>query len=215
MIAEASFFSLNSTAWTAIGAFATLLGTLAALAIALGLIDAIRTWFRRPQLTFRYDQCAQFSSEVNNAFWLRVPVEGRASKRSAKNVEIFLEAASKVTQGGSNRINGFVPMRLKWCNTEKPVCESIPAGSFRLLNVGYVQLQPQIQNVGGDLLVAFPSFVFAGEVATEAHTPLAMGVFELVLSITADGVPKTVVKARVVIRKPNENLGQPAKIERG
>jgi|GEM_PF-5076027 len=207
MLTESSFLWLDATAWMA-------LSTFAALAISLGVLDGIRTWFRRPKLAFRHDQCGEFSSNVNDAFWLRVPVQNEYSKRSAKNVEIFIEKAAKVTQAGSTSIQGFVPMRLKWCNTESPICELIPAGSFRLLNIGYVELQPQLLFVGERVLVDFPSFTFAGEVATEAHAPLALGVFELTLSITAEDVPRTFIKARVVIRKPNEDQGQPAKIER-
>lgn len=201
-----AFLGLNATTWTAIGTFA-------ALAIALGLTDAVRTLFRRPHLTLVYREFENFSSTINEAYWLRVPIQNQHGKRVAKNVEVFLEAAYKVTSSGRTPISDFVPMRLKWSNTELPSCNMIPSGSFRLLNIGYVELRPSVRQSGDNIQINFPSFVFAGEVTTEAHQPTARGVFELHMSITAEDLPVKQFSARVIIRNRNTQEGTPAKIE--
>lgn len=206
MLADSSFLWLDSTAWTA-------LGTLAALAIALGFLDWIRTWFRKPVLSFQVDKSEDHSSIINNIYWIRVPIYNKKSKRTAQNVEVFLESAAKISNGGSEIIKGFVPMRLRWSNTEAPWCDRIPPDSFRLLNIGFVELKGQAADEGESKIISFPTFTFAGEIHTEAHSPLALGGFELSLSITADDISPKPIKIRVIIRKPTEKQGRPAKIE--
>lgn len=208
-LAETTPLGLDKTWWTAIG-------TLLALAIALGgaFIPAIVRYLRRPKLRIEYERCSEFSSTVNDKYWLRIPISN-SGLEEAKNVEVFLEEFSKLSSEKTERISGIVPMRIKWCNTNNPSHPSIPQKSFRLLDLGSVDLNSKTKTEGDELQVlGFPSFTLGGEVHVESHAPLAMGSFLLTVSISADGISPHQHKVVIVVRKAKERKGPPAKVEK-
>lgn len=198
--AESTPLGLDSTWWTA-------LGTLVALLVALGgaFFPALAKRLRKPSLSLQISRAKEFSSTIDNAYWLRVPVANAEHKDEAKNVEVFLEAFVTITDGGRSPTVGFVPMRLKWCNTDQPSCPSIPAGSFRLLDLGAIETQARVQKQSGTLLVNFPEFRLAGEQSVDAHRPLATGTYELSLSISCEGTRTFIQHVRLELNPGNKN----------
>ncbi len=201
--------------WTALGVICTALGVITALAIALGgaFFPKWSKYCARPKLDILYTRVAEFSSTVNGAYWLRVPIYNDG-KSEAKNVEIFLEGFAKVSTTNVEPVFGTVPMRLLWCHTEQPSCPSIPAKSFRLLHLGSVGTQASTSVHGDTFTISFPAFELGGEVPTAAHSPLALGSFEIAATISADGVPSELLRFRVIVRKIGVQEGYPAKIEK-
>lgn len=209
MLAESTPFGLDKN-WL------TLIGTFVALAIAVGNGVIPKLWKRvfLSRLSISFDRVAEFSSEIDGRYWLRLPIANSTGKYEAKNVEVFLEDFAKLSSEGPQRLEGLVPMRLKWCSSGDTTCNSIPSGSFRLLELGYVDQKSNIRQEGQNFEVGFPTFSLSGEVAIGAHSPLALGSFLLTLTISAEGIPTQRQKIQVVVRKVRERAGFPAKVEK-
>jgi hypothetical protein len=198
MLADSTPFGLDATWWTA-------LGTLVALLIAIGSVlwGALMKRLARPKLSILFQRVAVFSSTIGNRYWLRVPIANAEGKDEAKNVEIFLQGFATISNEGNAPIEGSVPMRLLWCHNNQPFCASIPAGGFRLLGLGFLEIDGVLREGGQANVIDFPSFTLGGEVAIPAHAqvPLAAQSYLLTTTISADGVPTLEHKIRVVIRR--------------
>jgi hypothetical protein len=131
MIADSTFLWLDATAWTALATI---------VAAALGLYGAFWSnfwpWLRKPVLELGFDRFSEYSELIGNVWWLRLPVSNRASRRSAQNVEVFLESIREEYVQHPLQIPKFLPIRLIWAHGGGPVCDRIAGGAYRLLDLG-------------------------------------------------------------------------------
>lgn len=203
ILAEFAPLGLDSTWW----------GTIVALLIALGgaFFPAIVRKRKRPALSITYSRIEEFSSSDELYYWIRVPISNAVGKNEAKNVEVFLEEFLQESENGFQRRKGLVPMRIKWCHGEAPSCPSIPAGSFRLLHLGCVDLKTRFSEDGE---IQFPSLTIGGEVHIAAHAPIARGTFHLTLTISAEDAVTTQHRLSITLRPANDRNALPAVVRK-
>ncbi len=131
MIADSTFLWLDATAWTALATI---------VAAALGLYGAFWTsfwpWVRKPTLELGFNRLSEFSEPIGDVWWLRLPVSNGAGRRSAQNVEVFLESIREEYVQHPLQIPTFLPIRLMWAHGGGPVCDRIAGGAYRLLDLG-------------------------------------------------------------------------------
>ena len=198
--------------FTGLGAIGTWVACLVALGIAL--MPQLWKWLKRPSLSVLFPRIEEFSSEIGNAYWLRVPIANAAGKMEARNVEAYLENFEEVTGDGPQRIDGMVAMRMKWSNTDLPCCSSIPSGGFRLLDIGRVE-KDAIANIAGGLAsIDFPTLTLGGEIAVPAHAPLRFGTYRLSITISAQEMPPKSLKLDIMIRPAKSKDGPLARVAR-
>ena len=186
-----SFLGLDATAWTA-------LGTLSALAIAVGGAIAAplsgwisRKWFG-PKLSLRIEDAVRFSSSLDNgnSFWIRIPVQNERPSSAAEKVEVFLERATVISDHGREPLDHFLPMRLTWTYTNNgAVCDRITGETYKLIDVGVLLPKGVCETNGSQTtLVAPPIWRFTGEVFAHAPTALPFGSIEVSVIISAEHV---------------------------
>jgi hypothetical protein len=150
-----------------------------------------------------------YNSEVNGGYWLRLPIHNKAGRDAAQNVEVFLE--SVLALGPASAPVNAIPMRIGWCHGAQANCASIPGGGFRLLNLGVIQTGT-LQREGASFNVDLPRFIIGGETYAEAHAPLAIGSFEIGITLSATGVPPERRALRVKIRDPQDGTSPPGTV---
>ena len=214
MSAESNLFGLDSTWWSAIGTFVALV-----IALCGAFFPKLAAWWRRPSLKILSSKANEFNSKTGDYFWLRLPIGNSSSGDAAKNVEVFLEAFECISAERSQPAKGIVPMRLKWCHGERYSCPTIPASGFRLLDLAHLEYQSMTfvgDSVGDsvrNIECGIPALIITGEAEVESRVSLLERIFNVTLTISADGVSPKQHKIQILVRPISEKAEPYAKVD--
>jgi len=179
LLTQSAPFGIDSTWWTAFG-------VLIALAVAAGtpLIRGFIRWWLRLHLSIDAAREKNYTRPLQNRIWIRLPIRNASKFFTATNVEVFLEKVHLSFQDKATEV-ACVPLRFRWCHTEKPACDRIPSGSFRLLHLASYPMNhnpadPITLDLGGEVGGSLPS-VTSFQIPTNAR-------LKLTLSLSADGI---------------------------
>lgn len=138
LLADSTPLGLDNTWWTALAVIVAVLGP-----IIGWLIYKHNEHTTAPLLFLDHDAAKHFSGQDNGYHYIRLPIRNTPGRRTAKNVEVYLESISTVEKGRAATDRSFIPMRLTWCHGNKTTCDSIPSGSFRLLDLGRIRFSKE------------------------------------------------------------------------